>query len=59
MKEFDVYSLHPEIAAQANFLISHYRLDDVTEKSAGAGTFYNWVILHLGVSAGDLICKIL
>ncbi|ELT97869.1 hypothetical protein CAPTEDRAFT_204392 [Capitella teleta] len=44
VKEFDVHRLHPEIAAQANMLISQYRLDDVREKSAGAATFYSWTM---------------
>ena len=43
VKEFDLSALNFEIAASARRILAKYRLDDVQDTSAGAGTFYAWV----------------
>ena len=47
MSRFDVKQLHPEIAARARGLLQAYRMEEIASKSAGAATFYAWVMLFV------------
>ena len=43
IEDFEVTTLHPEVAARAKEILQKYRLDDVRENSEAAAVFYQWV----------------
>ncbi|KAK2149154.1 hypothetical protein LSH36_464g01027 [Paralvinella palmiformis] len=42
IRDFDLNTLNPEIAARALSIIGKFRIDDITESSAKAALFYKW-----------------
>ena len=59
MKEFDLHSLSPEISARSDEILRKYELPEVSEKSAGAATFYAWVSPNRGAFSFELGIEIL